>query len=166
MERTPEDLIAAIKQIRDYAGAYKGKRKAFYDNLYAMLATPIPEDENVNTIVKKMYLAAIGALTSEIQPPTAETYDDVVKRLNSVLKEEQLGTVNIAIYPDEGMEDVYGIVGEARTGDLSTPRTEQLKDVLPRRRKLSKLNQALVDKFRAEIPRAERPFEYRGAQRG
>lgn len=166
MERTPEDLIAAIKQIRDYASSYKGKRQAFYDDLYAMLATPIPEDGNVNTIVKKMYIAAIGALTSEIQPPTAETYDSVLKRLNSVLSEEQLGPVNIAIYPDEGIGDVYGIVGEVRTGDLSTPRTERLKDVLPRRRKLTQVNQALVDKFRAEIPRVERPFEYRGARRG
>lgn len=167
MTRTLEDFAAAIKQIRDYASAYQGKRKDFYDNLYAMLATPIPQnEEDYPAIVKKMYLAAIGSLTSEIQPPTAETYIDVVRKLNSALEGEKLGLVNIADYPDEGMEDKYSIVGEARTQDLPTPRIEQLQNALPRKRKLTKKNQALLNKFRLEIPTVDRPFVRREQSRG
>ena len=166
MERTPESVVAAIKQIRDYAGAYEGKRKDFYDNLYAMLATPIPRDDNYDVVVKKIYLAAIGALTSEIQPPSDDTYVKVVARLNSAIDVGTLGTVNIADYLDEGMEDGYQIAGAAQTQDLPAPRTEQLQKTLPRKRKLTKTHQALVDKFRAEIPSAVRPFAHKGQQRG
>ncbi len=166
MARTPEDLVTAIKQIRDYAATYKGKRSEFYNDLYTMLATPIPADKHYNASVKGMYLAAIGALTSEIRPPTSETYAKVVAKLNSALEGEWLGRVSIAIYPDEGMNDAYRIVGEAATLDLPTLRREYLDDSLPRKRTLTKKNQAIVDKFRAEMPASKRPFMRAGEQRG
>lgn len=166
MARTIEDMGKAIKQIRDYAATYKGKRSEFYGNLYAMLATPIPTDKKYNESVKKMYIAAIGTLTWEIQPPTAETYIKVIAKLNSVLEGKELEIVNIAIYSDEGVDDAYQIVGEAPMLAMPNPRIEQLQNTLPRKRTLTKKKQALVDKFRSEIPTAERPFMRTGQQRG
>lgn len=169
MAHTIDELVAAIKQIRDYAAGYDGrKRKDFYTNLYAMLATPIPQDANYSVNIKNMYIAAVGALTSEIQPPTAETYIEVVSKLNHALEEQILDPINIVVYPDEGMKNAYQIVGEMQAQDLSKPRTEQLQNALPRKRKLTKKSQALVDKFREEIPSTNRLFRNSngGQQRG
>lgn len=166
MNRTPEELIAAIEQMRGYAFRYEGKRKEFYQNLYDMLATPIPRNEKYENNVKKMYFAALRALTAEIQPPTAETYDTVLEKLNSVLKEEKLDRVRIAISADDAIEDGYQIVGKLpRRGDTSNDAYD-LRQSLPAKRKLTKKNQALVDKFRAELPDTPLRFRNGEPQRG
>ncbi|WP_407471184.1 hypothetical protein [Xanthomonas campestris] len=110
MERTPDEQLAAIIQIRDYAAAYEGKRKEFYTDLLAMLTTPIRDDADYLANVKRMYLAAIGALTAEIQPPTTTTYDAVLECLNSALDEGTLGPVRLTVVPDDTRED-YAIPG-------------------------------------------------------
>lgn len=167
MTREPEELAAAIKQIRDYAQAYNGKkRKGFFEDLYTMLATPIPLDDSRDATVKKMYFAAVGALTAEIQPPTTETYLAVREKLNSALTGEKVGTISLAFYPDEGTGDGYGIVGEAQPGDGQRRQIVPLGDSLPKKRKLTKKHQELVDHFREQIPGTDRPFKQRRQDRG
>lgn len=166
MTRTTEDFIAAIKQIRDYAKSYQGKkRKKFYDDLYAMLAVPLPLRNNA-AHVKKMYLGAIGALTFEIQPPTSHTYAKVKDKLNSSLAEFKLETINIAVYSDAGMEEGYRSVGESQEESVQISPIEPLEDSLPKKRRLTHMHQALVDKFRDEIPNVNRPFRNRRQERG
>lgn len=174
MDRTPEDLVAAITRIREFAANYKGKRQAFFDALYLVLATPIPQDKQYNETVKRMYLAAIGALTSEIQPPSIETYGEVIERLKLATGSDDLADINFTIEADSDTDSVYRPVDKDRGENTATadnesqrqPRSESLRETLPPRRRLTKRNQALVDKFRAEIPSVERPFRPRGGQRG
>jgi uncharacterized protein (UPF0147 family) len=157
-----EDYTEAIKQMRAYAFAYKGKRKEFFQQLYAMLATPIPDDESYPGNVKKMYLAAIGTLTSEIERPTVETYDQVIEKINSVLGNEKLGEVRIAIYPDEGHDDGYQIVGQERQSKVLDPHTYILREALPTKRATTPEEQQLVERFRKDLSVSERPFANRG----
>jgi hypothetical protein len=166
MERTPEDQLAAIIQIREYAAGYVGKRREFYAGLHGMLATPIRDDGDYQANVRRMYLAAIGALTAEIEPPTSKTYDTVLDRLNSALDGEKLGPVQLAFYPDEAMRQDYAVPGAQGQKVSFGLGVTGLQDALPSPRKLSKANQALVDRFRAELPDHPRPFAARGAQRG
>jgi hypothetical protein len=174
VDRTHEDRIAAITRIREFAANYKGKRQAFFDSLYLALATPIPEGEQYNETVKRMYLAAIGSLTLEIQPPSIETYGEVIKRLKQASGCDDLADINFTIEADPDIDYAYRPVDKDRgekaaTGDNEIqrqPRSESLRETLPPRRRLTKRNQALVDKFRAEIPSAEHPFRSRGGQRG
>lgn len=174
MNRTPEDLAAAITHIREFAANYKGKRQAFFDALHLALATPIPEGEQYNATVKRMYLAAIGALTSEIQPPSIETYGEVVKRLKLATGSDDVADINFTIEADPDTDSDYRLVARDRVENTATvdnerqrqPRSESLRETLPPRRRLTKRDQALVDKFRAEIPSVERPFRKRGGQRG
>lgn len=174
MDRTPEDLAAAIMRIREFAANYKGKRQVFFDSLYLALATPIPEGEQYNATVKRMYLAAIGALTSEIQPPSVETYGDVIKRLKLATGSDDLADINFTIEADPDTDSDYRPVDRDRGENTATvdnvsqrqPRSESLRETLPPRRRLTKRNQALIDKFRAEIPSVERPFRPRGVERG
>lgn len=174
MDRTPEDLAAAVTRIREFAANYKGKRQAFFDALYLALATPIPDGEQYNATVKRMYLAAIGALTSEIQPPSVETFGEVIKRLKLATGSDDLADVNFTTEADPDTDSDYRPVDRGRGENTATvdnesqrlPRSESLRETLPPRRRLTKVNQALVDKFRAEIPSVERPFRPRGVQRG
>ena len=174
MDRTHEDRIAAITRIREFAANYKGKRQAFFDSLYRALATPIPEGEQYNEAVKRMYLAAIGSLTSEIQPPSVETYGEVIKRLKQATGSDDLADINFTIESVPDIEPAYLSVDMDRgentaigdNGSQRQPRSESLRETLPPRRRLTKRNQALVDKFRAEIPSVEHPFRTRGGQRG
>lgn len=166
MSRTLEELVAAIEQMRDYAFAYKGKREEFYQNLYAMLVTPIPRNENYENNVNKMYLAAVGALTAQIQPPTAETYDKVVEKLNSVLSGEKIKAIHIATAADDAFEEGYQVVGNLKEKDDIPNRDYGLRLALPAKRKLTKKNQALVEKFREELPATPLRFGNRGQRRG
>lgn len=171
MDRTPEDLAAAITRIREFAANYKGKRQAFFDALYLALATPIPEGEQYNVTVKRMYLAAIGALTSEIQPPSVETYGEVIKRLKLATGSDGLADINFTVEADPATDSDYRPVDRDRGEYTATvdkesqrqPRSESLRETLSPKRRLTKRNQALVDKFRAEIPSVERPFRPRRA---
>lgn len=173
-DRTPDDLVAAITQIREFAANYKGKRQAFFDALYQALATPIPEGEQYNATVKRMYLAAIGALTSEIQPPSSRTYVDVVTRLKAAIQSDDLGDFSITVEVEPDTDSPYRPVDRDRGANTAHPddesrrplRSVSLRDSLPPERKLTRRSQALVDKFRAEIPSVEHPFRRRGAQRG
>lgn len=166
MSRTSEELVAAIEQMRDYAFAYEGKRKEFYQNLYAMLVTSIPRNENYEENVEKMYLAAVGALTAQIQPPTAETYDNVVEKLNRVLSGEKIKNIRIATAADDAFDEGYRVVGKLKDkGDVPNNAYE-LRLALPAKRKLTKKNQALVEKFRAELPATRLRFGNRGERRG
>jgi len=174
VDRTHEDRIAAITRIREFAANYKGKRQAFFDSLYLALATPIPEGEQYNETVKRMYFAAIGSLISEIQPLSIETYGEVIKRLKQATGSDDLADINFTIEADPGIESAYRPVDKdpsenTVTGDNGSqrqPRSESLRETLPPRRRLTKRNQALVDKFRAEIPSSEHPFRPRRGQRG
>lgn len=174
MDRTHEDRIAAITRIREFAANYKGKRQAFFDSLYQALATPIPEGEQYNETVKRMYLAAIGSLTSEIQPPSVETYGEVIKRLKQATGSDDLADIYFTIEADPDTDSAYRPVAKDRGENTATTdyesqrqlRSESLRDTLPPRRRLTKRNQALVDKFRAEIPTVEHPFRPKGGQRG
>lgn len=174
MDRTPEDLVAAITRIREFSANYKGKRQAFFDALYLVLATPIPKGDQYNATVKRMYLAAIGALTAEIQPPSIETYDEVIKRLKLAIENDDIADIRFTIEADPDTDSTYRPVDKDRGENTATadneiqrqPRSESLRETLPPRRRLTKRNQALVDKFRAEIPSAEQPFRPRGRQRG
>ena len=174
MDRTPEDLVAAITRIREFAANYKGKRQAFFDALHLALATPIPEGEQYNANVKRMYLAAIGALTSEIQPPSIDTYEEVVKRLKLATGSDDVADIRFTIEADPNTDSDYRPVDRDRdeyraTVDnerLRQPRSKSLRETLPPRRSLTEEHQALVDKFRAEIPSVDHPFRQRGEQRG
>jgi hypothetical protein len=174
VDRTPDDLVAAITQIREFAANYKGKRQAFFDALYLVLATPIPEGEHYNATVRRMYLAAIGALTSEIQPPSAETYGEVVKRLKLAIGNDDLGEISFTIEADPDRDSAYRPVDRDRGENKVTadnenqrqPRSESLRETLPPRRRLTRRNQTLVDSFREEIPSVEHPFRRGGVQRG
>lgn len=174
MDRSPEDLTAVITRICEFAASYKGKRQAFFDALYLVLATPIPEGEQYDATAKRMYLAAIGALTSEIQPPSVETYGEVIKRLKLATASDDVADINFTIEADPDTDSDYRSVDRDRGENTATvdnenqrqPRSESLRETLPPRRRLTKRNQALLDKFRAEIPSGERPFRPRGVQRG
>lgn len=171
MARTYEEMTQAVDQIRRFARGYaKPKRKAFFENLYLSLSEPLPEDASRKVALETKYLMAVAALSAEIQPASAETYEQVLQRLNAVLLESKLGDVWVSTEP---MAEQVAQSANSDGPQLSSIEAEQvpsrgysLRDTLAPRRKLSKAKQALVDRFREDLPDSGRPFDPRSQIRG
>lgn len=160
MARTLEEMIQAVDQIRRYAGAYdKPKRREFFQDLFQVLSVPLPLDDTRLATVETMYLFAVAALTAEVQPANADNYDQVVHRLNSILREGKLGDIWISTEADQG-ESKLDSEADRRfvTPVTRAPRGLSLRSSLPPKRRLSKVNQSLIDRFRQELPESVRPF--------
>lgn len=171
MARTFEEMTQAVDQIRRFARGYaKPKRKEFFENLYLYLSDPLPEDESRKVALETKYLMAVAALTAEIQPASAETYDQVLQRLNAVLLESKLGDVWISTEPkvEQLAQSADSDGPQLRSNeDGQVPaRAYSLRGTLAPRRKLSKAKQALVDRFREDLPESGRPFDPRSQIRG
>ncbi len=168
MARSLEEMAEAVEQIREYAEKYdKPQRQEFFQDLFQALSVPLPEGNERAASIKTRYLLAVAALTAEVQPATRETYDSVLKELNETLSEGQLGRVWVTTEPDNRAVFVDR-PSEVAVTESTTPaqRGYWLRDALPKRRKLSKPRQELIDRFRAELPETDRPFGPQGRRNG
>jgi hypothetical protein len=168
LTRETSEKILAIAQIRKFAASYRGIRQQFFDDLYILVSEQIPPGDAYEDGVDDLYVAAISALTSEVTPPTKETYKKVAHLLAEATGQENFPPVRIAIYPDDEPDTAQkgDVTGEINLNRAPRPAREwDLESALPPRVRLSKKQQEVVDEFRAEVVREPRPFAQR-RQRG
>ncbi len=149
---TFDEIKAALAQIRDFCAEYNGKHQEDVDALRQRIDRPQHDlGENYEVFLRRQYDDAIGTLLLIVSPPDERSLKKTLSRLSSACEHNE-PIVDVLIVDAIPSRDSAG----EDAGRNQRP-VQRISQELGRPQKLSKANQAVIERFKADRPRRNWP---------